>query len=71
MQTNSSSAACIANIGPQGRRQRHVFGIVALAVSVVIAIVCVVAGVRPLLRLPLILPLFVAGLGFFQARDRT
>jgi hypothetical protein len=66
MQMNS-----IANIGPQGRRQRLVFGIVALALSVVIATVFVIAGVRPLLRLPLILPLFVAGLGFFQARDRT
>jgi hypothetical protein len=71
MQMSSSSAACIANIGPQGRRKRLVSGIVALAVGVVIAVLCVVAGVRPLLRLPIFVPLFVAGLGFFQARDRT
>jgi uncharacterized membrane protein len=71
MQVNTSSGSCIANIGPQGRRQRLVFGIVALAISVAIAIVFVVSGVWPLLRLPIFVPLFVAGLGFFQARDRT
>ena len=65
------AADCIANIGPQEQRKRLTFGIAALAVSVVIAALSVVAGVRPVWRLPLFLPLFAAALGFFQARGRT
>jgi hypothetical protein len=66
-----SSAECIANIGPQERRKRLVFGIAALAVSVVISFLFVLNGVQPVLRLPLFIPLFVGALGFYQARDRT
>jgi hypothetical protein len=47
------------------------FGITTLAASVVISFLFVFYGVRPLLRLPLFVPLFVGALGFFQARDRT
>jgi hypothetical protein len=67
----SESLARIANIGPRERRRRLVFGIAALAVSIVISFLFVYAGVRPLYRLPLFIPLFVGALGFFQARDRT
>ena len=66
-----SSAECIANIGPQERHKRLVFGIAALAVSVVISFLFVLNGVQPVLRLPLFIPLFVGALGFYQARDRT
>jgi hypothetical protein len=65
------SLACIANIGPRERRKRLVFGIAALAVSIVISFLFVYARVRPVYRLPLFIPLFVGALGFFQARDRT
>jgi hypothetical protein len=66
-----TSIASIANIGPRERRKRLVFGIAALAVSIVISFLFVFTGVRPVLRLPLFIPLFVGALGFFQARDRT
>ena len=65
------AAVCIANIGPQERRKRLVFGITALAISVVISFLFVFYGVRPVFRLPLFVPLFAGALGFFQARDRT
>jgi hypothetical protein len=66
-----TSTACIANIGPRERRKRLLFGIAALAVSIMISFLFVFAGVPPLLRLPLFIPLFVGALGFYQARDRT
>ncbi|HEX3534298.1 MAG TPA: hypothetical protein VHT23_08755 [Gemmatimonadaceae bacterium] len=65
------ASVCIANIGPQERRKRLLFGITALAVSVVISFFFVFYGVRPVFRLPLFVPLFAGALGFFQARDRT
>lgn len=66
-----TSTACIANIGPQERRKRLMFGIVTLAVGVVISFLFVYYRVPPLLRLTLFFPLFVGALGFYQARDRT
>lgn len=67
----SSSVEDIANIGPKGRRKRLVFGIVTLAVSVVISFLFVFYRVPPLLRLTLFVPLSVGALGFFQSRDKT
>ena len=61
----------VANIGPGERHKRLRFGIVAFGVSVVIGALFVATGVRPVWRLSLFLPLFVAGLGYFQARDKT
>lgn len=66
-----SPAVCIANIGPGERRKRLRFGIVAFGVSVAIGALLVATGVRAVWRLSLVLPLFVAGLGYFQARDKT
>lgn len=60
-----------ANIGPQERQKRFRFGGAALGVSVVFAALLVAAGIRPMWRLAVFLPLFVAALGFFQARDGT
>jgi hypothetical protein len=65
------ASVCIANIGPRGRRKRLVFGIAALAASVVISFLFVFYRVQPVLRLPLFVPLYLGALGFFQARDRT
>jgi hypothetical protein len=65
------ASVCIANIGPHERRKRLVSGIVILAASVVISFLFVFYGVRPALRLPLFVPLYLGALGFFQARDRT
>ena len=60
-----------ANIGPRERRKRLVYGIVALAASVVISFLFVFYRVPPVFRLTLFVPLFVGSMGFFQARDRT
>jgi hypothetical protein len=65
------ASVCIANIGPRERRKRLVFGITALAASVVISFLFVFYRVRPVFKLTLFVPLFVGALGFFQARDRT
>ena len=59
------------NIGPRERRKRLRFGLVAFAVTVAIGVLLIATGVRPLWRLPLFLPLFVAALGYFQAREKT
>ncbi len=61
----------IVNIGPRERRKRLVFGLAALALSVVTSAIFVIEGVRPIWRLTLFIPLFAGALGFFQARDRT
>jgi hypothetical protein len=60
-----------ANIGVSERRKRLTFGIGALSVGVVIAVLLI--GIRAPLgwRLPLFLPFWVGALGVFQARDKT
>lgn len=63
--------ACIANIGPRERHKRLTFGAVAFIFSMVMAGVLVATGVRPAWRLSVSVPLWVAALGFFQARDKT
>ena len=61
----------IANIGAGGRRKRLIFGLVALGVGAVIAVLLVAIGAPRIWRLPLILVFYVAALGIFQARDKT
>ena len=59
------------NIGPRERRKRRVLGIVALTVGVSVAFVLVVAGVPRPLRLVVFFPIWMAGLGLLQAREKT
>ena len=61
----------IANIGAGGRRKRFMFGILALGVGAVIAVLLVSIGAPRIWRLPLIFVFYVAALGVFQARDKT
>jgi hypothetical protein len=61
----------IANIGPRERRKRLGVGLVAFGISVALGAALIVAGVAPRWRLVLVLPLFVAALGYFQARAKT
>lgn len=68
---DASAAASIANIGPRERRKRLRFGVVAFGVSVAIGALLVATDVPRVWRLALFPPLFVAGLGYFQARDKT
>jgi hypothetical protein len=60
-----------SNIGPRERRKRRLLGIVALTVSVGVAFVLVVYGAPRWSRLVLFLPVWMAGLGLLQARQKT
>ena len=62
---------CIANISPKERQKRMRFGIVQLAITLVILVVLVALDVNPLWRLPLFFMFSAAAAGYFQARDKT
>jgi len=68
-----SSAANVEaiNIGPRERAKRRVLGIVALTVGVSLAFVLVVLGAPRLLRLVVFFPVWIAGLGLLQSREKT
>ena len=59
------------NIGPRERTKRRVLGIVALTVGVSLAFVLVVLGAPRLLRLVVFFPVWIAGLGLLQSREKT
>jgi len=60
-----------ANIGPDERRKRLTFGVVLLGASLLAAAMLIHADVARGWRILLVLPLWAAALGFFQARERT
>ena len=64
------SAAAI-NIGPRERRKRRLMGVVALTVGVGVACVLVVYGAPRLYRLIIFFPIWMAGLGLLQSREKT
>lgn len=59
------------NLGPREIRKRRLMGIVALTVGVAAAFLLVSFGAPRLLRLVIFLPIWIAGLGLFQAREKT
>ncbi|PYS82791.1 MAG: hypothetical protein DMF67_11430 [Acidobacteria bacterium] len=59
------------NIGPRERRKRRLLGVVALTVGVSVAFLLVVTGAPRLLRLVVFFPVWIAGLGLLQAREKT
>lgn len=61
----------VANIGPRERAKRRVMGIVALTAGVAFAFVLVVFGAPRVLRLVVFFPVWLAGLGLLQSRERT
>ena len=61
----------VANIGPRERRKRRLLGIVSLTVAVGAAVVRVAFGAPRWSRLVLFFPLWMAGLGLLQAREKT
>ena len=65
------TVACIPNIGPQQRRKRFIWGAAALGGSVVFAAALALAGADRRWRLLVFLPLWIAALGVFQAREKT
>ncbi len=59
------------NIGPSEQRKRRLMGIIALTIGVGTAFVLVVYGAPRLLRLIIFFPIWIAGLGLMQAREKT
>jgi hypothetical protein len=60
-----------ANIGPREQRKRRLLGIVSLTVGVGVAFLLVVFGAARWWRLVVFFPLWMAGLGLLQAREKT
>ena len=61
----------VSNIGPREQRKRRLLGIVALTVGVAAAFLLVVYDAPRLLRAVVFFPVWIAGLGLLQARERT
>lgn len=59
------------NIGPREVRKRRLMGLVALAAGVGLAFLSIVLQTPRLLRLIVFFPIWIAGLGLFQAREKT
>ncbi len=62
---------CFTNIGPKEQRKRLVFGIIAFAAGLALAALLVSIHANVWWRVGLFVPFVAAGLGFFQARDKT
>ncbi|HKS40722.1 MAG TPA: hypothetical protein VJX74_08890 [Blastocatellia bacterium] len=59
------------NIGPREQFKRSLLGKVALIASVALTFVLIAYGVPRLARLVIFFPLWMAALGYFQAREKT
>lgn len=59
------------NIGPREQRKRRLLGIVALTVGVGMAFVLVIYSAPRWSRLIVFFPVWIAGLGLMQAREKT
>ena len=59
------------NIGPRERRKRRLMGIVGLTAGVGLAFVLVVTGAPRPIRLIVFFPVWIAGLGLMQSREKT
>jgi hypothetical protein len=61
----------IPNIGPRGQRQRLVFGLTFWTVAVALTAGLFILGAPRWSRAIVFLPLWLAGLGVFQAQAKT
>ncbi|MCA1635093.1 MAG: hypothetical protein LC802_15735 [Acidobacteria bacterium] len=59
------------NIGPGERRKRRLLGVVALTVGVGLAFLLVVTEAPRWSRAVIFFPVWMAGLGLLQAREKT
>ncbi|HZI20475.1 MAG TPA: hypothetical protein VEY09_17970 [Pyrinomonadaceae bacterium] len=69
--TKTEVAEEVCNIGPRERRKRRTLGYVSLAVAVAAAFVLVVMDAPRWWRAVVFFPVWMAGLGLLQARERT
>jgi hypothetical protein len=67
----SATKTEVLNIGPREQRKRRVMGIVSLTVGVSLAFLLVVLGAPRLARLVVFFPVWIAGLGLLQSREKT
>jgi hypothetical protein len=67
----STKAAEAINIGPRERTKRRLLGIVALVCGTGLAFLLVVLEAPRWSRALVFFPIWVAGLGMFQAREQT
>ena len=63
--------ASVINIGPREARKRRLMGVVALTAGVGLAFLSVIFQAPRMLRLIVFFPIWIAGLGLFQARDKV
>jgi hypothetical protein len=64
-------ASVASNIGTREQRKRRLLGIVALTVGVAVAFVLVVYDAPRWSRVVVFFPVWMAGLGLLQAREKT
>jgi hypothetical protein len=69
--SESSSARCAGNIGPQQRRKRLVIGWVGFAVCTLADTLLALDDAPRIWRVPLIVPWWTATLGVLQARSNV
>ena len=66
-----TTTACIANIGPRGRRRRMRFGMVIFALGGLAAVALFQVHWPRFSRVVLFLPFWLGALGVFQAAGKT
>jgi len=59
------------NLGPKEIRKRLMMGTVAFVLGIGVFVALVLAGVNSWWRIGLLLPFWMATLGFFQAKEKT
>ncbi len=67
----SEPNVCLSNIGPKEQRKRLMFGIIAFVFGIAVAALLIATNANVLWRLVLFVPFAGAGIGYFQARDKT
>lgn len=68
---DETMTACVANIGPRGRRRRLLSGIVLFGIGVGLSAFLVWSGQPRAWRLLAFAPFWIGAFGIFQARART
>ncbi|MFP5262498.1 MAG: hypothetical protein ACLGJB_11390 [Blastocatellia bacterium] len=68
---SGDAAIAAINIGPREQLKRRVLGIVSLVIGSGVAFLMIAYDTARPFRLVIFFPLWVAGLGLFQAREKT
>jgi hypothetical protein len=61
----------IANIGVKNQQMRRNFGLIALAIGIIIGLGLLLVDVPAWTRLGLFLPFYAGFIGIFQAKEKT